>query len=75
MTRWEYKLWQVPAGGFRGGKIEGAQVVQGLNALGAEGWELVGMTETNYYEGATRDLFFVFKREMDGRTPVHPPTA
>ena len=67
MKRWEYTVWQVPAGGFRGGRIEGDQVAEGLNRLGAQGWELVGLADTNFYEGATRDMLFVFKREVEAR--------
>ena len=35
-----------------------------LDALGEEGWELVGLTSVNFKSGATDNLALIFKRPV-----------
>lgn len=62
MTKWEYRVLVFKSGW-------GAQLKEkneeDLNALGQEGWELVGMAA----EGAAMSL--VFKRAIDENVPHH----
>jgi hypothetical protein len=53
----------LPAGGVvLGGKIDGQKLNNRLNELGAEGWELVSVFDTNMLEGKTRDVIAILKR-------------
>lgn len=64
--RWEYQTLMFNAGGlFFGGKIDGAQLNDRLNALGEEGWELVSVFDTAMAEGRTRSVVAVLKRPRD----------
>ena len=61
--RWECRPVKIAAQGwFRGGKLDGAEFDQVLNALGADGWELVSVLATTQYGGESRDIAAVFKR-------------
>jgi hypothetical protein len=61
--KWEYMTVLADArGGFLGGKFDAQALTDRLNALGAEGWELVTAVDTNMYEGRTRDLVLLLKR-------------
>ncbi len=59
---WQYTTISMEAYGWRGGKIDSDQLTSRLNQLGAEGWELVSIFDTNMSEGRTRDVFAVLKR-------------
>lgn len=65
MTRFEYKVLDVPAKGFFGGKINYQQLAEKLNALGEEGWELITSTDTNMWEGASRGIILILKRPLN----------
>ncbi|OLY92854.1 protein of unknown function [Cnuella takakiae] len=65
MTRFEYKVLDVPAKGFFGGKINYQELADKLNTLGADGWELVSSTDTNMYEGASRGIILILKRPIN----------
>ena len=41
MKQFEYKILDVPAKGFLGGKINFQELADKLNIMGKEGWELV----------------------------------
>lgn len=61
---WEYKAVTTTATGFwAGGKIDATALIDHLNALGAEGWELVSVFDTNMHQGVTRDVFAILKRQ------------
>jgi hypothetical protein len=61
--RWEYMTLTMAAGGFfLGGAIDGQELTDRLNELGAEGWELVSIFDTNMSDGRTRDVLAVLKR-------------
>ena len=61
-THWEYKSVALAAHGFLGGKLDLAAFESLLNSMGRDGWELVNAFDTNYGQGATRDVIAVFKR-------------
>lgn len=64
MKKFEYKILEVPAGGFWGGKVDYQQLTEKLNDLGREGWEVVNSTDTQLYSSATRSLGIILKREI-----------
>jgi hypothetical protein len=53
----------VLAKGFFGGKVDFQALSDKLNELGEEGWEVVAMEDTNMYEGASRSIVIILKRE------------
>ena len=60
MARWEYKIINIRSENYR---LDPASSPQ-LDALGREGWELVGLTSVNFKSGATDNIAMVFKRPM-----------
>ncbi|WP_027091437.1 DUF4177 domain-containing protein [Cohnella thermotolerans] len=62
MERWEYKTITYKTGGWLGGKVDAEDFEAGLNAYGAEGWELVTCFDTSIAQGQSRDVIAVFKR-------------
>ena len=60
MTRWEYKIINLRSENYR---LDPAFTPE-LNALGTQGWELVGLTSVNFKSGATDNLAMVFKRAL-----------
>jgi hypothetical protein len=63
--KWEYMTLLVGTTGiFLGGKLDGEAFNNKLNEAGAEGWELVAVTDTNKGSGETRDIVAVFKRPV-----------
>lgn len=68
MTTFEYKILEAPAKGFFGGKVDTQPLTDKLNEPSRLGWEVVATSETNMYEGASRNLFVLLKKEKaDGR--------
>ena len=65
MKKFEYKILDVPAKGFLGGKINFQELTDKLNTMGKEGWELVTGTDTNMHQGASRGLVMILKREIN----------
>jgi hypothetical protein len=63
MKKYEYKVLDVLAKGFFGGKVDFQALSDKLNELGEEGWEVVAMEDTNMYEGASRSIVIILKRE------------
>ena len=70
MTRWEYQYIRAPHTNTKDAKIGGEkvehvpQVEAILNALGAEGWEVVGYHYTNTMTGQKPAPYFVLKRPL-----------
>lgn len=62
MERFEYKTILTDVSGFLGGKVDRDAFERQLNAMGAEGWELVSTVATTQSYGSTRVLVSVFKR-------------
>ncbi len=61
--QWEYKTIKLGTTGFLGGNLDEAELDQGLNELGSQGWELVTALDTNQSQGATRDVVLILKRQ------------
>lgn len=62
--RFEYLTLKIAATGwFAGGDLDGDALNEKLNELGAVGWELVSVFDTNMMHGRTRDVIAVLKRE------------
>jgi hypothetical protein len=65
MERWEYKTVKMEATGMLGGVVDTGRFDTLLNGLGAQGWNLVSVFDTNMAaNGATRDIVAVFKRKL-----------
>ena len=67
MVKFEYKLLDIlDQSGFfsSGGKFNYEEVASKLNEFGREGWEVVGTTDINRYQGATRNLLIILKRAI-----------
>lgn len=64
MKKFEYRILDVAAGGFWGGKIDGQELTDKLNELGREGWELISTVDLNRYEGGTKGILVMLKREL-----------
>lgn len=63
MKKFEYRLLEVPTGGFWGGAVDGQDLVDKLNELGEEGWELTSSFTTAMWEGQSHGAIIVLKRE------------
>jgi hypothetical protein len=63
MKKYEYKVLDIPVKGFFGGKVDFKAVSKQLNDLGEEGWEVVTMQDINMYEGGSRKIVIILKRE------------
>ncbi|HUF77980.1 MAG TPA: DUF4177 domain-containing protein [Thermoanaerobaculia bacterium] len=61
MTTWEYKIINIRSENYRLDPHAAPQ----LNTLGAEGWELVGLSSVNFKSGATDNIALVFKRPVE----------
>lgn len=60
MSRWEHKIVNIQSSKYR----LTPDAEPELNELGAEGWELVGITSVNFKNGATDNIAMVFKRPI-----------
>ena len=60
-ARWEYRVINIRSENYR---LDPACVTK-LDALGAEGWELVSITSVNFKTGATDNIAMVFKRPVE----------
>ena len=63
MKKYEYKVVKTQESGFWNPKLDIDTMENELNKLGSEGWELISVADTNYYEGATKEIVLFFKRE------------
>lgn len=60
---WEYKTIKFNSKGFLGGVVDIPTLDAALNDLGAQGWELVSVFDTNMIvDGATREIVATLKR-------------
>ena len=67
MKRFEYHIFKLEVAGlFRGGKLDTATMDQHINEAGSDGWELVSAFDTNQWQGMTREVIMIFKREKQG---------
>ena len=65
MKKFEYNTLTIDAKGVWGGKVAEENFKQKLNEMGQNGWELVGMTNSNQAYGQTRYIICTFKREIE----------
>ena len=61
MKKFEYKVLPLKKGAFTSGEKYAEQFSTELNALGAEGWELIDISGNVSLEGY---VILVFKREL-----------
>jgi len=59
-AKWEYKIINIRSENYR----LDPDSAERLNALGAEGWELVSISSVNFKSGATDNIAMVFKRPV-----------
>lgn len=64
MQNWEYKTIKVDVKGVLGGVVDTSAFDVLLNQLGLQGWNLVSVFDTNMFNGASREIAAVFKREV-----------
>ena len=63
MTRWEYLIITAERSGlFKSGSVDFENVLQKIQNLGDEGWELVSTMDTNLSHGKTENVVLFFKR-------------
>lgn len=62
--RWEYQTLKMKPS-FWAGKVDGDELRDRLNELGAQGWELVAVLDTNMAQGSTQEIHFLFKRPKE----------
>lgn len=60
--KWEYRSARLEVGGWVGPKLDLVQLDATLNALGAEGWELVSALDLAKADGKTGAIVALFKR-------------
>ena len=65
MTKFEYKTLFTDAKGFFGGKVNEKKLMDDLNRLGDEGWELVSSVASNESYGSTKCVISIFKRPVE----------
>ena len=66
---WEYEVVVIGAESpgllnLTGGQVDGGELRRQMNRLGGQGWELVTAIDTNYVNGATRQVMLLFKRPI-----------
>jgi Domain of unknown function (DUF4177) len=64
MKKFEYKVIKTKQEGFWDPQVNGDNLEAKLNTLGVLGWELTSATETNSYQGATKEIVLFLKREI-----------
>ncbi|QJD76978.1 DUF4177 domain-containing protein [Spirosoma rhododendri] len=64
MKRFEYRVLDVSATGFWGGKVDAQELTNKLNELGREGWELTSSVDLNMTQGASVSVLIMLKREL-----------
>ena len=65
METYEYTTFSYEPKGFFGGIVEEQAFRDRLNALGAQGWEMVSCVSVQQGYGSTRNLVAIFKRKVN----------
>jgi len=67
IPKWEYRSLRFDFNGFlkSAGQFEGEHFREHANKLGRQGWEMVNTFDTNHYDGDTRFIVAIFKRQLD----------
>jgi hypothetical protein len=55
-------MMRVEVGKFLGPDVPADKIQRALDEIGADGWELVSVVDTNMHRGASDELLFFFKR-------------
>jgi hypothetical protein len=64
--KWKYQIIKFEQEqSFLGGKFNGEVIENKLNELGAEGWELVSLMDTNSGYGASNWIIAILKRPVE----------
>lgn len=63
MKKYEYKVIKTKPEGFWNPKVEPDKMIDEINRLGQDGWELVSALDTNVSYGQTNEIIMFFKRE------------
>lgn len=63
MKKYEYKVIKTTEEGFWDPRVDEKNVETEMNKLGAEGWELTSVIDTNNYQGKTKEIVLFFLRE------------
>lgn len=63
--RWEYRSLVLNIKGWVGPKVDQAELDATMNALGAEGWELVSAVDMAAGGGQSAGLLMLFRRALD----------
>ncbi len=64
MKKFEYTVLDVPFKGFWNSKVDHGALAQKLNELGKNGWEVATLTDTNMYQGSSKTIIIILKREL-----------
>ncbi|AMJ65415.1 DUF4177 domain-containing protein [Hymenobacter sp. PAMC 26628] len=62
MKKFEYRLLDINSGFFSA--IDYQELTERLNVLGAQGWEVVAVVETEFTRNQARGLLVTLKREI-----------
>ena len=73
MQAWEYRLDKVSVGGMQVPNIDSVTSAS-LNAIGKQGWELVGVLPMARGGGMTQQVYLMFKRPVQDISPDYDPT-
>jgi hypothetical protein len=63
MKKYEYKVIKTKPEGFWKPTVDSEKMIDQINQLGAEGWELVSALDTAVGYGQTNEIIMFFKRE------------
>ena len=64
MKKFEYRTVEVPVKSIWTGRINHESLLDQLNALGREGWEVVSQSSPDAHSG-TKGPFIILKREIN----------
>lgn len=62
--KFEYKIISLGASGFWSTRFDWNALTDKLNSLGLQGWEVSGVIDTNGYEGSSKEVSILLKREI-----------
>ena len=60
--KWEYRLEKYSMAGFLSKSLDESSVINALNRLGDEGWELITIEGKNIGFGETNEIIAILKR-------------
>lgn len=63
MKKYEYKVIKTKPEGFWNPHVDSDKIMDQVNLLGAEGWEMISVIDTAVGYGQTNEIIMFFKRE------------